>query len=226
MVVGRKRARSFRRKAQLAIEFVAATMIFLFAIVLVISSVFRAHSQASEARRSELLRLNAEKFSEILLGSQTNGFAQPDGDLNYTKMEQIPPNNYTALKEAVKTRDDYSFRVSYLPSLIIDTFFENALAKSPGSGAGYSFDSFSNSQPIQIDIFPRNLSGGVVPAETFVLLVNGSDKLVEMKLISAPESQVELMPDGEGIYTIKLLSYNNTEFLFGQKEITVGVVSR
>lgn len=218
-------SRGGARRAQLAIEFVAATMIFLFATVLVISAVFRAYNQAADDRKSELLRLNAEKFSEALLRSSDNGFAEADGSLNYTKIAEIPAGNYTRLREIVRTRDDYLFSASYLPSLLIDYFFENALSKSPGSSVqGQPFDSFSNATPIRLSVFPRSLSGGIAAADTFVLLINQSDSLVDMQRVSAPESHVKLTATYEGIYTLRFLSYNGAEFAFGQKEVSIGVV--
>ncbi|MFH0962291.1 MAG: hypothetical protein V1820_06435 [archaeon] len=211
------------RSAQLAIEFVASAMIFLFATMLVVSAVFRGYLSVSDSAKTALLETKAQKVVTELSASSSNGFAEGDGSLNYTKLMEIPEGNYSALRERVRIKEDYNFRISFLPSIVIGTYFENPLAKAPGEAA-FSFDTFSNSTPINVTIIPRAFDGRIPSGRTYALLVNSSDSLIDSRETD-PSGRVSLVPAGEGVYTLFIFSYDKVERLYGTREISVGVVS-
>jgi hypothetical protein len=152
------------RRSQLSIEFVAATMIFLFALVLVVSAIFRGFTLVSDSQAAGLLNARVEAVLESLVGSPGNGFANGRGELDYAKLEAVPAGNYSALRDFARFREDYRISITYLPSLIVTVFFENPLAKGSGQNAT-TFETFSNSTPIGMAVSARSLSGAESSAE-------------------------------------------------------------
>gem|GEM_PF-6770451 len=211
------------RKSQLAIEFVASTMIFLFAAVLVISSIFRGYSSVSDASRTIALETRAEKVALELSSSSTNGFGSVSGGLDWAKLSSINPANYSALREVSRFKEDYSFSISYLPSIVIGVYFENTLARSPGEAAS-SFDTFSNRTPINMTIIPRQLDGRMSDGRTYALLISPDDSLIDAKE-SDSSGRVSLVPGKEGVYTLRIITYDPADTLYGTREFSLGVVS-
>lgn len=212
-----------RRHGQLSIEFVAATMIFIFAAVLVVSALFRSYALLSDSRQETILHTKLEVISESLTGSSFNGFAG-DGVLDYPLLASIPAGNYSALRDIARFREDYRIELYLLPSLIIRTYLDNPI--SGGSGRNITtFETFVNSTPLNLTVVPVSMDGSPqTAARTIALLVNQSDSLVDMKEANSA-GKVSLVPTYEGIYTIRLVAYDGAKGLFGTKDLTVGVVA-
>lgn len=212
------------RRAQLAVEFIASTMIFLFAVILVVSSVFRGYAAVSDGSRAIALETKAEALALALTSSEGNGFGLPEGGLDLAKLLAVPEGNYSALRERAKFKEDYRLEISYLPSIVISTHFENTLAMGPGETAS-SFDTFSADTPINLTVISRSFEGATTPGtRTFVLLVDSQDRLVDVKEAES-SGRVSLQPAGEGVYTLLFFSYDRAERLYGTREISIGVVS-
>lgn len=123
-------------KGQMSIEFIASVILVLFVLVLVVTGLFRAYNLLSSDTSTATQNLVAERVSLALLTNGTPaswevgclesvlkaGLSNP---LSFAKLQALAGMGYGEQRFLVD--NNFRLRVSYSPSIAIDTRFNNPL---------------------------------------------------------------------------------------------------
>ena len=205
-------------KAQLSIEFIAAVMFYLFVVILVFVSILRSNNLLSDSILGEMASLSAARISLMMTGSHS-GFLQGQY-LSKSKIDAFP-KSYVKQRERLGVKEgEFYARLSYAPSIVIDVFFENPMARGPTQHS-FAFDSFNVSFPVNLTV-RTYLDDKQTDIPVYVLLVNSSDSLVLWK---QGTGHFSFKVPRTGIYTFKFIAADPSSHRYGYREETVGVLT-
>lgn len=176
------------RRAQISIDLIASLFIYMLALMLVLSTVFRTYGLFSNSNFAERAGLISDRLSLLLMQSEGSpgwendptsatsvGFA--DGAaMSYEKIRAFAGLGVSEARSLLGITYDHRMKASYLPALVIDVGFENPKMVETGTAPFNTFAPRSGDAPgyVNMTIIVYDAKGVIVPAKIWATLSSAS----------------------------------------------------
>lgn len=126
-----------KRKAQISIDMIASLFIYMLALTLVLTTVFRTYGFFSNSNLAEKAGLISDRLSLMLVQSEGSagwendpfsatsvGFASGDA-LSYGKIRAFAGLGTSEVRTLLGITYSHRMKVSYMPAIVMDVTYEN-----------------------------------------------------------------------------------------------------
>lgn len=234
-------------------DLIVSLFIYMLAIVLVLSTVFRTYGFLSNSNFAERAGLISDRLSMLLMQSEGSpgwendpiaassvGFANGTF-LSYEKIRAFAGFGVSEARNLLGITYDHRMKVSYMPALVVDMSFENPKMVIAGTSP---FNTFSPGE-VNMTIIAYDASGAIVPARIWAVLSHmayGQTSRADSDDGSVSALMVAPAGGGTAVYAQRLssnryrVSYNAqlggsyslriialNGTMFGDREVTINV---
>jgi len=227
-------------KGQVSLEFLFSILIYLYIVVVIVTSVFRAYNFVS----AERLQIRADLISggiakTIMESSGTSGWENDpyvqtvkqvgisdQQAISYTKLAALKGLSYGELKKLFNVPYDFKVTVRYLPSIVIDVRPENPVIAAQGERT-FGPNTFDSSEPSRFIVVTKDFELKDINSEVYAIVETSENSyLVEKATEFSNAYRVSLNLTTPGTYTITFLAMKTVTHQFGKTDYTISVISK
>lgn len=225
-------------KAQVSLEFLFSILIFIYIVIVIVTSVFRAYNFVS----ADSLQTRANLISRGIAGTimespGTSGWEtdpyevdvkqigmQDQGTISYSKLAALKGLSYGELKKLFNIPYDFRLTIRYLPSIVLDIRPENPILSLPDQTVvgPNTFDSGDLSKFI---VTAKNSAGETIAPKLYGIVeksANGFEIVEGTEFSNAYRASFNITTPGT--YTLTFLALKTDTHQFGKTDFVITVI--